>query len=245
MPVKKIIALILLCLAAVLLAGCRGKTAPVKPAYDTGITPETLQSAAPVTEADREALDGRLEACNQALGASLTRGLTLPVLQLSLEENTITLRPAGLLMSLCADERGETAQCVFAGALKGDIRKGWGGDWKRCGLEARRAEAEGLIPLAYVDLGTSSFIPVLLVQDGQEVRVLWYPDPGVLSYSGEGELPSDYRSGVTEDTPWRLESPEIIMEGYERYLEICRLHPDNYLGLRWLSEEDYLAGTGK
>ena len=52
MPVKKIMALILLCLAAVLLAGCREKTAPVKPAYDTGITPETLQSAAPVTEAE-------------------------------------------------------------------------------------------------------------------------------------------------------------------------------------------------
>jgi hypothetical protein len=142
------------------------------------------------------------------------------------------------------DDEGETVQCVFAGTLKGNIQTGYGGDWKRYGLEVEWTENAGLTPLAYVDLGVSSFTPVLLVQDGQIIKVLWYEDRGALSYGGDGSE-TGYRSGVTEDTEWSLESLEMLMEGYERYSEMCRLHPNNYLGLKWLSPEEYQEGLNK
>ncbi len=234
-----------LLLAALLLCGCQVKKLPEKAVYDTGITADSLKSIAAVTEEELAALDGRLEAYNRSSGEALARGPALPVLDLCREGDIITLRPAGLALSPCTDREGETAQCVFAGALKGDISRGYGGDWKRYGLELLRSEEAGLTPLAYVDLGVSAFVPVLLVQEKQDVRVLWYADPGALCYAADGSPDPDYQSGVTGDTPWSLESPEMLMEGYERYLEMCALHPGNYLGLRWLSREDYQAGLNK
>ena len=85
---------------------------------------------------------------------------------------------------------------------------------------------------------------MLLVQDEEELRVLWYTDRVALSYSRDG-CETDYQSGVTVDTSWSLESLEMLKEGYERYLEICRLHPNNYLGLQWLSQEEYQVGVRK
>lgn len=241
---KRRILLMSLLMAAVLLIGCQARSHPTKANYDTDISPESMKSAGLLIEEYQVALDDRLEAYNRSFHESLERGLTLQILQLSLEENMITLRPVGLSLSLCVDIDGETAQCVFAGALKGDIQRGYGGDWKRYGWEIRWAEAAGLTPLAYVDLGTSSFVPVLLVQEEQELRVLWYANLAALHYSGEGDE-VDYRSGVTEDTSWSLESLELLMEGYERYLEMCRLYPNNYLGLQWLSLEEYQGGVRK
>jgi hypothetical protein len=230
--------------AAIMFAGCNSETVYEKAGFDTDITPDSLKSSELFDEALDALLDRRLEEYAQANDDALERSLTLPVMELRREDDTITLRPAGLLMSLCADEEGETVQCVFAGALKGDIQAGHGGDRKRYGLEIKWAEDAGLSPLAYVDLGVSSFVPVLLVQDGQEVKVLWYSDRGALQYGGDG-AETGYRSGVTEDTEWSLESLEMLMEGHERYLEMCRLHPNNYLGLKWLSPEEYQMGASK
>jgi len=135
---------------------------PPKASYDTGISPESVKSADQFSDEYQIALDVRLEVYNRSFHESLERSLTLQVLQLSLEENTITLRPVGLYLSLCVDSGGETAQCVFAGALKGDIQRGYGGDWKRYGREVRWAEDACLIPLAYVDLGTPALSPCCL-----------------------------------------------------------------------------------
>lgn len=230
--------------AALLLAGCQAETFPEKADFDTDITPDSLKSAALFHETYDEMLDRRLEAYALSNGIILERGVTLPIMEFDLEDNTITLRSADLLLSLCVDDEGETVQCVFAGTLKGNIQKGYGGDWKRYALEIKWTEDDGLTPLAYVDLGVSSFTPVLLVQDGQIIKVLWYEDREALSYGGDGSE-TGYRSGVTEDTEWSLESLEMLMEGYERYLEMCRLHPNNYLGLQWLSPEEYQEGLNK
>ena len=211
-------------------------------AYDTGIDPDHLKSAVLFPKKDLDALDSRLEAYNQSFQESLERSLTLPVLQLSLEANSITLRPAGLLASLCVDDRGEIVQCVFAGNFKGDIQKGYGGDWSRYGLEVKWTENTGHTPLAYVDLGVSSFSPVLLVQEDQMIKVLWYADTRALCYSGDGIRKEDYKSSVVADTAWSLESLDLLMSGYERYLKMCRLHPNNYLGLQWLSSDEYQTG---
>ena len=235
---------VLLPLLAVLLIGCQTKELPPRANYDVSITAESLKPAFLLHEKGLDALDSRLETYNQTFHESLEPGLMLPVLQLIRDGNTITLRPSGLLLSLCVDEYGETAQCVFTGSLKGDIQAGYGGDWKRYGLEVRWAENVGAKPFAYVDIGVSIFIPVLLVQEKQDVRMLWYTTPDVLYYSKDGSK-VDYQTGVSEDTPWRLESLEMLMEGYERYFGMCRLYPNNYMGLQWISVEEYQEGLSK
>lgn len=231
--------------ALVFLAAACGASKTILPSltFQDEAIREELELAAIMESAGRQ-LEEQMEALASRglIGHDCRLGRALPVLSLadSLSGDTSPISFSGGWVALIETPGEEACQCVYAGELlTADpyVQQGFGGDFLRFAQECRWAEEAGNIPCAYLDIGTTEFLPLLLTETPEgSFLLLWYDDP-IAVLSTRGDVREDYfwaETNVTSGTAHYFVDLDVLAEGYTRYLAATAAYPRNYLGFKWL-----------
>ncbi len=161
------------------------------------------------------------------------------ILDISISDDTIIFECSGAWLGLVKSFE-KTVQCVYGGTDIGGpyMHQGFGGDYIRYALELLWADSEGYIPRAFINIGTSDMLLVLLVQKSDKYSIIWYDDLlSVLATTGivEGDYAAAI-SNVDDNTAYKFKELSFLCAGYNRYLNAIDGKEISYLSCKWLPE---------
>ncbi len=163
-----------------------------------------------------------------------------PILNIALsEECEIIFSDSGAWVGM-VESSGEPVQCIYGGTYLGGpyMQQGFGGDYIRYAQELLWALDEEYIPCAFVNIGTSDMLLVLLAEKNGAYSVLWY-DELLSVIATEGKKEGAYFeavSNVTGETGHEFKDISYLGEGYNRYLNVTNGKGISYLSCKWIPQ---------